>query len=65
MDDLIEFVAPVASPCVNVCRIDRATGWCEGCGRTIREISRWSGADAPDRDAVAAQLPTRMAMLRR
>jgi predicted Fe-S protein YdhL (DUF1289 family) len=29
------------SPCVSVCRIDVATGYCAGCYRTIEEISDW------------------------
>ena len=32
----------VASPCTNVCRLDAATGWCEGCRRTLTEITEWS-----------------------
>jgi len=35
----------VASPCTNVCRMDAATGWCEGCLRTIDEIAGWSAMD--------------------
>lgn len=31
----------VPSPCINVCRMDDATGWCEGCLRTIDEIVAW------------------------
>jgi uncharacterized protein len=34
-------VAGVASPCIDVCRMDPATGWCEGCLRTIGEIVAW------------------------
>jgi hypothetical protein len=34
-------VAEVPSPCINVCRMDEATGWCEGCLRTIDEIVAW------------------------
>jgi uncharacterized protein len=34
--------APVPSPCVNVCRMDAATGWCEGCLRTLDEIAAWA-----------------------
>lgn len=34
-----------ASPCIGVCRIDPRNGLCEGCQRTIEEISAWSGAD--------------------
>ena len=36
---------PVPSPCNNVCRIDPATGWCEGCLRTLDEIAAWGGLD--------------------
>lgn len=32
----------VPSPCISVCRMDAATGWCEGCFRTIDEIREWS-----------------------
>jgi hypothetical protein len=51
--------AGVASPCINVCRMDGATGWCEGCLRTLDEIAAWgSMADAARRD-VLARLPER------
>ena len=29
------------SPCVKVCVIDEATGWCRGCGRTGAEVAGW------------------------
>jgi predicted Fe-S protein YdhL (DUF1289 family) len=35
----------VPSPCINVCRMDVATGWCEGCLRTIDEIAAWGRLD--------------------
>ena len=31
--------AAVPSPCIAVCRMDAATGWCEGCLRTLDEIA--------------------------
>lgn len=31
----------VPSPCIGVCRIDEATGWCAGCLRTRTEIADW------------------------
>jgi uncharacterized protein len=49
----------VASPCTNVCRINRRTGWCEGCRRTMDEISRWPHANDDERRAILAQLPGR------
>ncbi len=56
---------PIASPCTNICRMDDATGWCLGCGRTLDEIARWGGTSDADRDAVRAALPERMATLSR
>jgi len=44
--------APVASPCINVCRMDASTGWCEGCLRTIDEIAGWSSFDDDTKRAV-------------
>jgi hypothetical protein len=37
--------ASAASPCINVCRMDAATGWCAGCLRTLDEIATWSILD--------------------
>lgn len=51
--------APVPSPCVHVCRLDAATGWCEGCLRTIDEIVAWSAMTDDDKRAVWALLPQR------
>ncbi|KRC80250.1 DUF1289 domain-containing protein [Sphingomonas sp. Root241] len=56
---------PIASPCTNICRMDDATGWCIGCGRTLAEIARWGGTSDADRDTVMAALPERMATLSR
>jgi hypothetical protein len=49
------------TPCVNVCVIDKATGRCEGCGRTLQEIARWSSLTPADRRRIMAELPTRRA----
>lgn len=57
---MIEFVPIIESPCVNICRIDRKSGLCEGCGRTVAEIARWGSTTDADRRAVMAQLPARM-----
>jgi len=32
----------VPSPCVDICRIDRKTGWCVACLRTADEIRGWA-----------------------
>ena len=50
----------IKSPCILVCSIDRATGWCFGCGRTADEIGLWMSFSDLQRDAVMAQLPARL-----
>ncbi len=62
-DDGIEYVPMVESPCVDICVMDDATGWCLGCGRTIDEIADWGASSAEARNAVMADLPARMAQL--
>lgn len=41
------------SPCVSVCKIDPATGWCRGCRRTREEIRAWRDAGDDERRAIA------------
>ena len=55
--------ADAASPCVNTCRLDPATGWCVGCGRTIEEIAGWSAKPVEERRAIRAKLPVRITAL--
>jgi uncharacterized protein len=52
-------VSGVASPCIDVCRIDPADGWCVGCRRTIDEIAQWSSLGDADRRAVLARVAQR------
>lgn len=49
----------VASPCISICRMDAATGWCEGCLRTLDEIAAWGSQDDASRLAVLQRLPAR------
>jgi predicted Fe-S protein YdhL (DUF1289 family) len=55
----------VASPCISICRMDDATGWCEGCLRTIDEIAVWSLLDDEERRQVNAVLRQRRVQWRR
>jgi len=48
----IELADFVPSPCISVCRMDPATGLCEGCWRTLDEIARWGGAPEEERRAI-------------
>ena len=63
MDDLFETVPVIRTPCINICRIERGSRWCTGCGRTSAEIARWGSTDDADRAAVMAELPERLGKL--
>ncbi|MFM7332438.1 MAG: DUF1289 domain-containing protein [Brachymonas sp.] len=47
------------SPCISVCQMDAATGWCKGCYRTIEEIMVWGQASDQAKQAIWQQLKTR------
>jgi uncharacterized protein len=47
------------SPCVSICRMDDATGYCIGCLRTIDEIRDWIIMMPAEREAVLKQLDLR------
>jgi predicted Fe-S protein YdhL (DUF1289 family) len=49
----------VASPCVDVCRMNPHTGFCDGCFRTIDEIAAWSSYDDDEKRAVLARVESR------
>jgi uncharacterized protein len=51
----------IPSPCISVCQMDSATGWCKGCYRTIDEIIAWGQGSEALKQAVWQQLPKRHA----
>jgi hypothetical protein len=51
----------VASPCSSVCKIDRPTGLCAGCYRTLDEIAGWSDSSPQQKRMLLATLATRRA----
>ena len=54
----------VASPCINICRMNARTGLCEGCLRTIDEITVWSRLDDAAKLGVLARIDRRREALR-
>ena len=58
-------MAAEASPCIDVCRMDAATGWCEGCLRTLDEIAAWSVLSDEDKRKVKAGLVERRVVWQR
>ena len=49
------------SPCISVCRMDAASGLCEGCLRTLDEIAAWGMMDNGGKRAVWALIEQRAA----
>jgi predicted Fe-S protein YdhL (DUF1289 family) len=49
----------VASPCIDVCRMNPSTGLCDGCFRTIDEIANWSSFDDAQKAEVLTQAQVR------
>lgn len=55
--------APVASPCIGVCRLDAAGALCLGCARTLGEIAEWSRAGETRRRQIVQLAAQRRAAL--
>ncbi len=51
------------SPCIGICKLDDATGYCLGCGRTGSEIGDWIAMSESQRDAIWSVLPRRLETL--
>lgn len=52
--------ADVTSPCVKTCRIDDASGFCVGCGRTLDEIAAWGSLSEAGRRDIMSRLSNRL-----
>lgn len=50
---------PAPSPCIGLCVVDRATGYCMGCYRTSQEITQWAASTPRERLEILAALKTR------
>lgn len=55
---------PALSPCVGTCKMDEASGFCLGCGRTLAEIADWGVMDDGLRAQIMQALPARLEALR-
>lgn len=49
----------IATPCVQVCIVDGASGFCLGCFRTLPEIAGWARLSDEERERIMAELPER------
>jgi len=50
----------VANPCINICRMDLAGKYCQGCGRTLVEIGLWDQMTEAKRAEVMVALLSRL-----
>ena len=50
----------IESPCVKICSLDPASDLCNGCGRTLDEITRWYGMSDDERRRIMAEPPSRI-----
>ncbi|MFT4000669.1 MAG: DUF1289 domain-containing protein [Rhizobium sp.] len=53
------------TPCILVCSIDQATGYCFGCGRTSAEIGAWMTYSDDERRQIMEALPERLTKVER
>src|SRR5271170_6369441 len=51
------------SPCVGICRLDDATGWCLGCARDADELGCWRDLSPAAQARIWTDLPRRKAIL--
>jgi predicted Fe-S protein YdhL (DUF1289 family) len=52
---------PIATPCIDICKLDPHSRLCTGCGRTGDEIARWSEITETERLALMAEARARLA----
>ncbi|PKA42442.1 DUF1289 domain-containing protein [Rhizobium sullae] len=48
------------TPCIHLCSIDTATGFCMGCGRTLAEIGDWMSYSDEERQRIMTVLAARL-----
>jgi len=49
----------ITSPCINICKMDASNGLCQGCFRTIDEITAWSRLDDAGQQHILANVARR------
>ncbi len=53
------------SPCVSICKLNKATGFCDGCFRTQDEIASWPYLDYEDKITMLDKLKDRQGLRKR
>ncbi len=52
------------TPCIKICVVVGESGLCMGCYRRLNEVAGWSKMTPEARDAVMAELPSRVTLIR-
>ena len=55
-------ISSAASPCVNVCQLRTGTSLCDGCLRTVSEITEWRSASESRRRQILAEVAARRSL---
>jgi len=50
----------IETPCEKICLVDQPSGLCQGCGRSLAEIERWTAYGDAERARIMAELPQRL-----
>lgn len=53
-------IEDIVSPCIGVCAINDANGFCHGCYRTVEEIREWWNMTDQEREKVMGTLDQRL-----
>ena len=53
-------IEDIVSPCIGVCAINDANGFCQGCYRTVEEIREWWNMTDEEREKVMGTLDQRL-----
>jgi hypothetical protein len=53
-------IEDIVSPCIGVCAINDANGFCQGCYRTVEEIREWWNMSDLEREKVMGTLDQRL-----
>lgn len=54
--------AEVKSPCIQLCILDEACGYCLGCGRTRAEIWKWTRCTEDDKRQILVRAAARKSL---
>lgn len=58
--DRASYACTVPSPCLSVCQMDAHSGLCQGCLRTLEEVTCWGAGDDDFKRDIWARIENRI-----